>query len=221
MGAKQKKNLFITESTLKELMAKPLARSRVDKAVSSHLVEILSSPTNLEEKAGDEEEGSFSGLTYGHTILTNVVFERYDSALSNLDDVVEIGNKYPKFAMASAGYIRHGKSLVRAIRSKRQIGKLPQISKSKQQELLSMLGKHFEDLKACVVNIEKIDRRARRNDLASTRIFVVSAYWSAVLVLLATFFNLDGFMYLQAVHQWLSTGVSDTIIAIVNWVWPG
>ena len=185
------------------------------------MVEILSShPTEPSE--GDEEAKGvpFSGLTYGHTVLTSVVFERYDIALNHLDEILKIEKKYPKFGNSAGRYVKHAKSLVRALKSKREIGKLPQISKSKQQELLIMLGKHFEDLKACVINIEKVERQVRREDLSSTKYFVVASYWSFFLVVLGGFVLFALPTYAYSIHQWITEVVASSVIWAVSWIWP-
>jgi len=136
MGAKKIDIINNSTSSQKALAISAQRVSKIDKAVSSHLVDILSNSTDN----GDEgSKNSPSGLTYGHTVLTNVVFERYDLALKNLDEIMEIEKKFPTFGATAKRYITHSKSLVKAMKSKREIGKLPQISKSKQKELLNIL----------------------------------------------------------------------------------
>ena len=122
-----------------------------DLKVISHLRELL-------KKTNDASPGkkNHPELTYGHSVLMNVVYEKYDRALDGLDQIKDLEKSYPEFGIAAFRYIKHAKSLVRALKAKRAVGKLPQVSKTKQKELVATLGQHFADLRVCIVNLSLI-----------------------------------------------------------------
>ncbi|MCB0378162.1 MAG: hypothetical protein KDD33_06695 [Bdellovibrionales bacterium] len=149
--------------------------------LSNHLEGLLKDGLSID---GAAEETGKSVLSYGHTILAAVVYEKYDTANAELEILLELRQDYPEFGHKAGQYIQHAKSLIKAIKAKRSIGKLPSVSRAKQKELINALGFHFKELRLCLINIEKIERHIRREDMSSTRWFVLTVYWSLFAVFL-------------------------------------
>ena len=162
-------------------------RTHADQKLKTHLEGLLKEGIKT-----DSQEDAIDGLTYGHAILAAVVYERYDMAVEELETILGIKADYPDFGDKAGRFVQHAKSIVRAIKAKRAVGKLPHVSKTKQKELTVALGQHFKELRACIGNIEKVERFVRKEDLSSTRWVVLSIYWWGfaiflVAMLLATF----------------------------------
>lgn len=174
----------------------------------------------LREGVHFEVENQKMGLTYGHTILAAVVYEKYETAISELETVFNISRDYPIFGLRAGRYIQHAKSLCRAIKAKRAIGKLPHVSRAKQKELMNALTIHFKELKTCVINIEKIEKYVRRQDLGATRWFMAALYWSVFAVFMTALF-FDNFPdTFIALHSYLTHYLHVIFSTLAQWIWP-
>jgi hypothetical protein len=174
----------------------------------------------LKEGVQYEVEDQKMGLTYGHAILAAVVYEKYEMAISELEAVMNISKDYPVFGLRAGRYIQHAKSLVRAIKAKRSIGKLPHVSRAKQKELTGALTIHFNELRLCVINIEKVEKYVRRQDLGATRWFMASVYWSVFAIFLAALV-LDNFPdTFVAIHSYLTHYLHVFFSTLARWIWP-
>ncbi len=168
----------------------------------------------------DNQGGGKSGLTYGHAILAAVVYEKYEMALKELETLLSLRQDYPDFGEKAGRYIQHAKSLVRAIKAKRAVGKLPHVSKSKQKELVSTLSYHFHELRACILNIEKVERYVRKEDISSTRWFMMSLFWSLALVFSVGMLKAAFPDVFIAVHQLLTYYLHQFFVGVAHIIWP-
>jgi hypothetical protein len=189
-------------------------KTHTEMKFTSHLEEMLKEGISSDNSAGKP------GLTYGHSILAAVVYEKYEMALSELETLLSLKLDYPDFGERAGRYVQHAKSLVRAIKAKRAVGKLPHVSRSKQKELVATLGLHFNELRACILNIEKVERYVRKEDISSTRWFMTSLFWSV-----ASIFAVGAFMAafpdaLIALHQVLTHYLHLMFSAVAHMIWP-
>ena len=174
----------------------------------------------LREGVQYEVEDKKMGLTYGHAILAAVVYEKYEMAIAELETVLEIRQDYPVFGLRAGRYIQHAKSLCRAIKAKRSIGKLPHVSRAKQKELMNALTLHFNELRTCVINIEKIEKYVRRQDLGATRWFMATFYWSVFAIFMTALF-VDNFPdTFVALHKVLTHYLHIIFSGLAHWIWP-
>jgi hypothetical protein len=167
-----------------------------------------------------QEKESHKGLTYGHSILAAIVYEKYDMAIAELDTLLSLKTDYPTFGQRASSYIQHSKSLVKAIKAKRAIGKLPHVSRSKQKELVGALSIHFNELRTCILNIEKIERHARKEDISSTRWFMMSLYWSLFFVFISALVLASFPDVFVALHQYLTHYLQQIFMFVAHWLWP-
>ena len=174
----------------------------------------------LKEGIDDQNRSNRMGLTYGHAILAAVVYEKYEMALAELDTLLSLRTDYPTFGVKAGRYIQHAKSLVRAIKAKRAVGKLPHVSRSKQKELVAALSIHFTELKSCVLNIEKIERHDRKKDISSTRWFMLTLYWSVFSVFIAAMLKATFPDVFIALHQYLTHYLHLGFSSLAQWLWP-
>ncbi len=198
------------------------SKTQTELKFTSHLEDLLKKGVDDQHEIQERQNQTNArpSLTYGHAILAAVVYEKYDMALAELDTLSSLKNDYPLFGDKAGRYIQHAKSLVKAIKSKRAIGKLPHVSRSKQKELIGALSIHFNEMRTCIVNIEKVERFARKEDISSTRWFMMSAYWSLFAVfstalVIATFPDVA-----IALHQELTHQLHLFFSTISNWLWP-
>ncbi len=184
---------------------------------TNHLEELL--------KEGIDGDNSFdtsnhAGLTYGHAILAAVVYEKYDMAIKELDTLLSLRQNYPDFGEKAGRYVQHGKSLVRAIKAKRAVGKLPHVSKSKQKELVATLSYHFKELRSCILNIEKVERYVRKEDISSTRWFMISLFWSIAAVFGFSAFRAAYPDVFIAFHQLLTHYLHQFFLGLAQFLFP-
>ena len=174
----------------------------------------------LKDGIKNQDSDAENGLTYGHSILAAVVYEKYEMALSELETLLSLKLDYPNFGERAGRYVQHAKSLVRAIKTKRAIGKLPHVSRSKQKELVAALSIHFNELRVCILNIEKIERYVRKEDISSTRWFMATCYWSlfAVFIMALFFANFPDTFY--AIHQFFTHYLAKLFSGIAHFLWP-
>lgn len=195
-------------------------KTQTELQVTSHLEEILKKEVDSPVLTQELQKDSRPAITYGHSILSAVVYEKYDTALAELDMIMGLKLDYPVFGEKAGRYIQHAKSLVKAIKSKRAIGRLPHISRAKQKDLMASLGHHFNELKSCIVNIEKVERYARKEDISSTRWMVLTAYWCLFAVFsFALFINNFPDVFV-GLHQEVTMAIYQTIRVIVRFIWP-
>ena len=156
----------------------------------------------LEKRLTDliEKDGGSSNLSFGYVVLSCVVHGHYGRAQKELECVYSGFEEFPGFIMRSKRFVDHAKSLVDAIKTKHEVGKSPHINKSKQKELSDRIVEHFIDLKKTLMNIEKVQKSVRANDLSSTIYFFKASFYSFVAVFVAytlfvNAFNSDTFAF--------------------------
>ena len=179
--------------------ARRTRQTKTESRFTSHLESLL------QEGINKSEEGAVhKNFHYTQTILSAVVYERYDTALKELNMLLESRQDYPDFGSRAGAYVQYAKSLVKAIRAKRMVGKLPYVSRSKQKELVNILSSHFQELRSCFLNIEKVESYIRYQELSSTRWFMLSCFWALAAVFLygmSLVIFPDVFM---ALHHWFT-----------------
>jgi|GEM_PF-4945597 len=213
MSAAKKLQPVGAQRSLKSLTSNEGIVTPTESNFNSHLKGLLK-----ETRVGEGADNI--RLTYGHTILSNVVFGRYDEAMEELDRVTSLQDQYPDFGSSAARYVKHAKSLVRALKAKRAVGKLPHVSRAKQKELIRSLTLHFEDLRACVMNIERIERQIRRVDLSSTRYFLGIFYWTCFITFVVAMLVYAMPLYAHSMHSYVTEVLTDVVVWIAKLVWP-
>lgn len=190
-------------------------KTRTEMKFTNHLEDLLK-----EGVASDNQSTAEMGLTYGHAILAAVVYEKYEMAITELETLLSLRQDYPDFGERAGRYVTHAKSLVRAIKAKRAVGKLPHVSRSKQKELVATLSLHFNELRTCILNIEKVERHVRKEDISSTRWFVLALYWSCFAVFFTGMFWASFPDVLIALHAVVVNGLEDVFRSIAQFLWP-
>ncbi len=208
------KGLAASNSTLYNEIASPLVRSEAQKKLTVHLQSLLKEDTQASNKKSDDI------LTYGHAILASVVYEKYEPAISELETLLGMRKDYPRFGERASPFVQHAKSLVKAIKAKREVGRLPNISRAQQKELIDALSFHFKELRSCILNIEKIERHARKEDLSSTRWFVVTFYGCLMLVFSVAFIQANVPEVFVAVYRLWQEAIDYSFVSLSHWLWP-
>lgn len=111
-----------------------------------------------------------------YTVLTHVLEEKYDGAVSALQEHLEKPSPYPQYYNKVERFISHASDLVYAIRAKRNFPGMNSLTRSKQQELRERFREHFKELQVTLKKIEKIQFELRNQDAKST-IWVVRTLW--------------------------------------------
>lgn len=193
-------------------------KTQAEVQFTNHLEGLLKE--GVQEATSKVEAAERPQLTYGHSILASIVYEKYDMAIAELETILSLRKDYPDFGDKAGRYILHAKSLVRAIKAKRAIGKLPHVSRSKQKELTGALSIHFKELKTCIVNIEKIERHSRKQDISSTRWFMLTLYWSVFAIFMTGMFWASFPDVIISLHQFLTHYLHVLFSALVGFLWP-
>jgi len=193
-------------------------KTQTEMKFTNHLEGLLKEGIDIDDYSAGG--GSNSGLTYGHAILAAVVYEKYEMALAELETLLSLRIDYPDFGEKAGRYVQHAKSLVRAIKAKRAVGKLPHVSRSKQKELVATLGIHFSELRTCILNIEKVERYVRKEDISSTRWFMVALFWSGASVFFVAMMKAAFPDVFMAIHQLLTHYLHLVFLGIAQFLWP-
>jgi hypothetical protein len=123
-------------------------------------------------------------------VLAMVVAENYDKAKDTLQGYVEGKNDFPGFQNRAIRYVHHCCDLIQAINTKRNFPGLAALSLAKQQEIHEKVLSHFEELKANLKQIEKVERETRLTDMRST-VWVVKSFSTAVIGITLTALFVD------------------------------
>jgi hypothetical protein len=119
--------------------------------------------------------------TLRYNILTFVINEEYDRAITYLKDFLNQDSPYATFKNRTERYIQHSIDLIFAIRTKRNFPGLGSLTRTKQHELKEKFKEHFQELKHVIKKIENCQEELRLNDIKSTSI-VVKAVWFSVAI---------------------------------------
>jgi hypothetical protein len=168
--------------------AKVVKSEVVEIAEKSQKEEVISSMKS--QMRASIASGGGVGVSPGslrQLVLSAVVEEKYDKAISNLSGYMSSKPEYPEFKERCERYAEYAAELIQAIRTKRSFPGWNALNMSKQKELFERALHHFEDLKATLVKIEVIEREVRMEDVRST-VWVVKAVVYAVSALLLLLF---------------------------------
>jgi hypothetical protein len=179
-------------------------KSQKDEVISSMKSQMRASIKSVSGNVGPN--GSLR-----QSILTAVVEEKYDLAISRLKEFVESKPEFPEFRERCVRYSEYGVELIHAIRTKRSFPGWNALNMSKQKELFERALHHFEDLKATLTKIEVVEKEVRMEDVKST-VWVVRAFVYAVSALLFfVFFREMGAGVLPAAYTVLESSTSSIV----------
>lgn len=120
--------------------------------------------------------------TLRYNILTFVINEEYDRAITYLKDFLNKESAYATFRSKTERYIQHSIDLIFAIRTKRNFPGLSSLTRTKQHELKEKFKEHFQELKFVIKKIEKCEEDLRLSDIKSTQIVVKSVWLSLGII---------------------------------------
>jgi hypothetical protein len=168
--------------------AKAVRSEVVETAEKSQKEEALSSmKSQMRASIASATGGSVVPGSLRQLVLSAVVEEKYDKAISNIREYVDSKPEYPDFKQRCKRYSEYAIELIQAIRTKRSFPGWNALNMSKQKELFERALYHFEDLKATLVKIEVIQKEECLEDVRST-VWVVKAVVYAVSILLLALF---------------------------------
>jgi tetratricopeptide (TPR) repeat protein len=162
-------------------MSAPATKSdsvqHVEKATQAEVISTMTSKmrTSVRSTAGKGQ--------LRNAILTHVTEERYEKAISDLEQALNSKPQYPDFKARSERLGNYSVELIKAIQAKRNFPGWSALHMSKQKELFERALLHFEDLKVTLEKIEAIESEVRMEDLRST-VWVMKAVSFAVCGLL-------------------------------------
>jgi hypothetical protein len=166
----------------------------------------MSAATKLTRKSTQDLDitdlGPADSLRYN--ILTFVINEEYDRAITYLKDFLNKESPYATFKLRIERYVQHSIDLIYAIRTKRNFPGVASLTRTKQNELKEKFKEHFQELKFVIKKIENCQEELRLNDIKSTKI-VVKSVWLSLALVSASAFILE-----------LSTGLGVTIYVVVD-----
>lgn len=126
--------------------------------------------------------------TLRYNVLSLVVNEEYDRAITSLKDFIATESEYPNFRARVEKYVMHSIDLIHAIRTKRNFPGLTSLTRTKQQELRDKFKEHFNELRFVMRKIEELLEELRIRDARSTNIVVKSFWFSMVVIFVTGFF---------------------------------
>jgi hypothetical protein len=132
----------------------------------------------LQNRLKTEVQGRQEGLRM--VVLRWVVATDYDKAADGIDHYVASKHQYPDFAPRVEPMVQHAKELINAIRSKRNLPGLSQLSMTKQKEILDHVVSHFNELKTTLKSMEKVANDVALSDVRSTVWFIKSLSYTVL-----------------------------------------
>ncbi len=130
--------------------------------------------------------------TLRYNVLTFVINEEYDRAITYLKDFLNKESPYVSFKLKTERYVQHSIDLIFAIRTKRNFPGLSSLTRAKQHELKEKFKEHFQELKFVIKKIENCEEELRLNDVRSTQI-VVKAVWISVVLMAVSALGIEMF----------------------------
>ena len=143
--------------------------------------------------------GPISSLT--KTVLNKVVTANYEMARKDLVSYIEHQGEKLNLTKRAKPYADHCEDIIFAIEAKRNFPGLSSLSKSKQQEISDRVLEHFEELKAYLGKIERVENEIKMNDVRSTVWVVQSLCFSVAIVLAVLFFKTDFASILDSLNR--------------------
>jgi hypothetical protein len=165
---------------------------------------------NLKTDATDL--GRADSLRYN--ILTWVLDEQYDRAITELKDFLERPSDFPNFNKRVTRYAHHSVDLIYAIKAKRNFPGINSLTRAKQQELREKFKEHFKELQYILMRVEKVETDLRISDVRST-IYVVRALWIAGISIVFLAFALE---ILRGLAQTGFVVFDESITQFTNWL---
>jgi hypothetical protein len=148
----------------------------------------------LKEKRKGTNDLDISDLgrpdTLRYNVLTFVINEEYDRAITFLKDFLNKESPYATFRLKTERYVQHSIDLIFAIRTKRNFPGLTSLTRTKQHELKEKFKEHFQELKHVIKKIENCQEELRLSDIKSTQI-VVKAVWISIAMVTASALALE------------------------------
>lgn len=136
---------------------------------------------NLKRKLQEAQRSDAGRMNSIRTdVLAMVVAENYEKAKDALQAYVEGKSDFPGFQERAIRYVHHCRDLIQAINTKRNFPGLAALSLAKQQEIHEKVLSHFEELKANLKQIEKVERENKLADMRST-VWVVKSFSATVI----------------------------------------
>lgn len=141
----------------------------------------------MQRRLRDEFQGRGDGLR--RVILRSVVLGDYPRASDDLDGFVQLKSNYPEFGGRVETLVQHSKELINAIRAKRNLPGLSQLSMSKQKEIMDNVVAHFGELKITLKAIERVSTDVSLSDIRSTVVLIKTVSYVILGLAAAVFFK--------------------------------
>lgn len=160
-----------------------------------------------------ERLGQIKDLGQGDTlrfvVLSDVAKGRYDEARAEVARFVDENWKFPNFQSRANRYRNYCLDVINAVEAKRSFPGLGSMPLAKQQEIYESVVDHFEDLKANLKLIERLEKEAKLDDIRST-VMVLKAAVFAVSLIIGTAFALEWYRWLGgSVHAVYDSSAND------------
>ena len=167
------------------------ALSKAEKAIDYDRLEkarTAALQAQLKERLKGEFGGRMDGLR--RAVLKSVVIGDYEKANQSLDNYIKFKEEYPDFHPRVADMVRHSRELINAVRSKRNLPGLSQLTMAKQKEIMDHVVNHFNELKFTLKAIEKVAKDVALSDIRSTVWFIQTVSY-VVLAIVVTYFMIS------------------------------
>jgi hypothetical protein len=154
----------------------------------AHMAEMEENLRRKLDEARKTDMGRGDGLR--RQMLSWIVREEYESAKNALDDYIEGRGEFTEFQRRARRHVVHCHELIQAIQTKRGFPGIGQLSLSRQQEIHEKVLQHFEELKANLKQIERIERDSHLADVRST-VWVLRALSATLFLIAVAWFMVD------------------------------
>lgn len=153
------------------------------------------------------------GLTY--VILDLVVNHQFERAIRELHAYAKHKSSYPTYTQLTTRIFDHAENVIQAIKTKKSLMVVPNLSASKKKELHSTIVIHFRDLKMTLQKIGKIEYQIKIQDSRST-LWVLNAIAICTFVILIVALVQEAYYSLAAPLEVIERDITQFILKYIK-----
>lgn len=158
----------------------------------------------------DHQSEMVNGDTLAQVILSMLVDERFDSAISELNYYQKEKNEIPNFETRTKGYFKHCIEIVEKLKELANLPNFNNLRTAKQKEMREQMTALAKEVKDVLGRIEKVDYDLRVQDVRST-VWVLKTFSFCVLSLAFVTALVEALQQLSSPF----TTVAEQIVAIL------
>lgn len=153
------------------------------------------------------------GLTY--VILDLVVNHQYERAIKELKTYFEYKASFPTYKFQTERLFEHIENIIQAVKTKKSLIVVPNLTASKKKELHSAVVHHFRDLKSSLQKVTQIEYQIKIKDSRST-LWVLNALVICGFVIMMVALFQEGYYSLSGPLEVIERDIARFILKYIK-----